>query len=128
MIADPFAKNLVDQRFIRERVVSAEQALSDLHVDQCTGGPTAFSQAETNFLAAAVCNNGYVRIGENVPPGRNVAHFQRVDRDLLVFRRELKQAKLWGVPRFGHEFGVKRDQSNVANVGAKLLERPLVGD
>jgi len=108
-LRDRFADQLRREGAVGRRILHADKAGGNLHVEPAGGRLARRLPDEAKFLAAGVDQCFAARRGEQVPQRREVFDLQRIDNGQVLVGRELDQAKVGLKTVFGDEFRVVSD-------------------
>lgn len=61
-------------------------------------------------------------VGHQLPPGRQITDFQRINRHAAVGSRELQQTQVGAIGELREEFGIEADNACGTNFFAEVIE------
>jgi hypothetical protein len=122
LFAGRFAQELVDQRAEAGRILDADQAGGQLHVEQSGRRLAHRAEAEFHLAAAGVNDRLVARRGDRFPEGPQVGQLDGVDQGHLPFGNHLDQAEMGPVRVLGDELRIETDPRAAGQPGAEFLQ------
>jgi len=126
LAADAFTDDARDECGVAKGETRAAQAFGDLDIDDFARLFSSGVDAEPDFFAASVDDDGDFVGGHQIPPGREVLDFIGIDGDTAMRSGELEQAEFRPIGELGDELGIEADDSRLFDFSTELFEFILI--